>query len=349
MAGGVGTLLVRADAGVRLGIGHVMRCLALAQAWQEAGGRAVFAAAELPEALEARIAAEGAGVERLAVEPGGENDTRETLRAAGRTGARWVVLDGYQFGADVQERLKGGGLQVLAVDDYGHAGRYAANFVLNQNLQATEALYPRIGPSTRLLLGLPYLLLRREFWDWRDWERQTPARARKVLITMGGTDPDNVSLRVMRAVGRLPAEAVEAVAVVGGGNPHRADLEEVARRTPAVELRVDVRDMPALMAWADVAVSAAGSTSWELAFMGLPALCVVLADNQGPTADALGRGGLAWVLGPGSAPMPGQIAAALLELLADRDRRAEMSRRGRGLVDGRGPLRVVEAMLGTGG
>lgn len=347
MNGEIGTLLLRADAGGRLGFGHVMRCLALGQAWQEAGGRAVFAAATLPKSLEARITAEGAVVERLPVEPGGEADARETGRLAGRLGARWVVLDGYQLGVDVQERLKGCGLRVLAVDDYGHARRYAADLVLNQNLQADAALYPHLGPSTRLLLGLPYLLLRREFWGWRGWVRPTPARARKVLVTMGGTDPDNVTLQVVRAVGRLPAGAAEVVAVVGGGNPHGASLEEAARRTPGVELRADVRDMPALMAWADVAVSAAGSTSWELAFMGLPALSVVLADNQAPVAAALEHMGLAWALGEGTTLTLERISAALQELLADQPRRAEMSRRGRALVDGRGSLRVVDAMHAT--
>jgi UDP-2,4-diacetamido-2,4,6-trideoxy-beta-L-altropyranose hydrolase len=344
----IGTLLLRADAGGRLGTGHVMRCLALAQAWQAAGGRVAFASASLPEALEVRILAEGVGVHRLPVEPGGEADTRESLALAGRLGARWAVVDGYQFGAYVQQRLVERGVRVLAVDDYGHAGSYVADLVLNQNLQADAALYCRVQPSTRLLLGLNYLLLRREFWGWRGWARQTPERARKILVTMGGTDPDNVTLQIVRALGRLASEDLEVRVVVGGGNPHRAILEDAVRQTPCVVLCVDVHDIPAQMAWADVAVSAAGSTSWELAFMGVPMLSVVLADNQAPVAAALERGRLAWSLGEGMALNPARLASALRELLADQTCRALMSRRGQALVDGRGAQRAVGEMLKMG-
>jgi spore coat polysaccharide biosynthesis predicted glycosyltransferase SpsG len=166
---------------------------------------------------------------------------------------------------------------------------------------------------------------------------------------MGGTDPDNITMKVVQALGQLPAGTVEARVVVGGDNRHRPELEEAVRRTPGLELRADVRDMPSLMAWADVAVSAAGSTSWELAFMGLPTLSIVLADNQSPVAEALERHRLAWALGEGTAMAPSRVTSALRELLADPRRRAAMSRQGRSFVDGRGPRRVVEAMLGIGG
>src|SRR5262245_47860447 len=99
-------LLLRADAGCRMGTGHVMRCLALAQAWQDAGGRAVFALAGESLPLENRLESEGCPVERLTAEAGSESDARQTTSIARRLGAEWVVVDGYQFGSTFQRVLK---------------------------------------------------------------------------------------------------------------------------------------------------------------------------------------------------------------------------------------------------
>src|SRR4029079_14179248 len=88
------TLVVRADAGERIGTGHVMRCLAISQAWREVGGKTVFVTGPLPAALASRLHAEGADVRHL---PGGD-DAEETIAPAGELGAKWIILDGYAFG-----------------------------------------------------------------------------------------------------------------------------------------------------------------------------------------------------------------------------------------------------------
>lgn len=103
---------------------------------------------------------------------------------------------------------------------------------------------------------------------------------------------------------------------------------------------VDCNDMPALMADADLAVTAGGTTVWELAFMGLPALTIILAENQRSNGDALQKLGIAQNLGWHAGLSPEHIADALKPLLEDRSVRCEMSRRGRDLVDGLGSLRV---------
>jgi UDP-2,4-diacetamido-2,4,6-trideoxy-beta-L-altropyranose hydrolase len=342
-------LLLRADASVRIGTGHIMRCLALAQAWQDAGGVCVFAAAQLPAALRDRLLSEGFRVEGGQVEPGSHDDATWTAEVAVWAGARWVVLDGYVFDAGFQQRLKEGGRSVLVIDDYGHAGRYVADLVVNQNQYARDNLYTAREPSTELLLGTRFALLRREFRKWRGWERPLPDVAHKVLVTLGGSDPDNVTLTVVRALREGPPAGFEAAVVVGGANPHWADLRsEVAGTGDRVQLLTNVIDMPGLMAWADLGVAASGSTSWELAFFGLPTCCVILADNQAPVAEGLHAEGAMVNLGRGAALTSAAVAEALLALAHDPAKRRAMGRRLRALVDGEGCRRVVDAILASG-
>jgi UDP-2,4-diacetamido-2,4,6-trideoxy-beta-L-altropyranose hydrolase len=334
-------LLIRADASPRMGTGHVMRCLALAQAWQP-HGQVRFLSAEITPALQARLAAEGFASVPLAAAPGSAKDADATIAFAHDLGASWVVVDGYQFGSDYQRRLKQASLCVLWIDDYGHAGDYCADLVLNQNLGADAALYARRTPQTRLLLGTRYVLLRREFLAWRDWQREIPQLASKVLVTLGGADPDNVTTPVVEALRGLE---VQAKIVVGGSNPHLEKLKsEIRNQKSEAKLVLDAPNMPELMAWADIAVAAAGSTSWELAFMGLPSLVVALADNQVPIAAALHSEHLSINLGP--EPRTGQrhLAETLLALSESAETRWAMSRRGRSLVDGLGVERTASEL-----
>ena len=199
----MGPLLIRADASVAMGTGHVMRCLALAQAWQDAGGEAFFVATEMLPAIESRLKAERCGVLTLAVPAGGAEDSRATAGLAARLGAAWVVADGYVFGASYYLALKASGLRVLAVDDYGHAESYQVDILLNQNGQVEPRLYEGRAPGVQLLLGSRYVLLRREFGRYLDWRRDVSAIAQRVLITMGGSDPGGVTLTVVRAIQSL--------------------------------------------------------------------------------------------------------------------------------------------------
>jgi UDP-2,4-diacetamido-2,4,6-trideoxy-beta-L-altropyranose hydrolase len=306
-------LLIRADGGEKLGMGHLIRCRALGQAWQDAGGDVRFASS-------------------------GE-DASETAELARKIGAEWVAVDGYHFGAAFVETLQQAGLRVLFIDDYGHAGRYPAELVLNQNLHASDSLYSSRGASTRLLLGPRYVLLRREFLAVRR-RGDTPAAARKVLVTLGGSDPDNVTAKVVRALGQLHMSDLETVVVAGPANPHFATLRKSGMRVVR-----DPGNMADLMAWAGVAVSAAGSTCWELAFMGLPALAIVCAENQHPVAESLHQAGCLESLGEQSMLSGRDIAAALQCLLRSQRMRQSMSERGRALVDGLGAARVIEHML----
>ncbi len=333
-------LLIRADGSALMGTGHVMRCLALAQGWQRTGGRVVFAQAESTSALEQRLRSDGIEVVRLDAIRGSFEDAAQTAELAKERRAS-IVADGYCFGTAWQREIKNSGLWLLLWDDYGQAEHYYADLILNQNLHASPQMYSRREAYTRLILGTRYAQLRREFLEWSNLRRDISAVARKVLVTLGGSDPDNATAKVMQALGRL--REAEAVVVVGGSNRNLASLQcaVMSDQSSPIRLLVDAPNMPKLMAWADVAVSAGGSTAWELAFMGLPSLVIVLSKDQVDIAAALDREGVSVNLGEHRQLSVERLAATLESVLADLPLREQMNRRGRQLVDGLGNCRVT--------
>jgi len=338
-------LTIRADASVRIGTGHVMRCLALAQAWQDAGGRVTFAMRESTPALDARLRAEQCEVVALQGAVGTSEDAENTAAIAHECGAQWLVVDGYGFGADYQRALKQNGCRVLWMDDNGHASPYCADLVLNQNVYANEMLYSDRSDSVRLLLGPRYCLLRREFLKWRSWTRKSTADGARVLITMGGSDPDNRTQSILAALQKFPWPNLTLTVAVGGSNPYHQELQEAARLSdPPAVIVSNSLDMPTTLASADVAIASAGTTCWELCFLGLPALLVVLAENQEGFADELSRRGIARNLGRADCVTPAVIRNALRTLLQSERDRQRMSELGRRLVDGLGSARLVSLM-----
>ena len=332
-------VLVRADASSAIGSGHVMRCLALAKACQDTGGTVSWVMAEGIPALEERLNREGVACTRTQAVPGSSPDAEQTISEARRANAAWVVVDGYRFTPDYVRTLKGSGLRVLFVDDDGRFEFYAADVVLNQNVSATPAMYANREPFTKLLLGLEYVLVRPEFLA-ESRRRELASVGRKVLVTMGGSDPENVTEKVLRALATLD---IDVKVVIGGGNPRRDTLPVMAERISSkIQIEHNPENMAPIMRWADVAISAAGSTCWELAYMGLPAIVTAISSDQQGIAQGLAEQGIALNLDWHANLSEEAIREALISLLHDHERRVQMSERGRKLIDGQGAARVVK-------
>jgi UDP-2,4-diacetamido-2,4,6-trideoxy-beta-L-altropyranose hydrolase len=339
-------LVIRADAGVRMGTGHVMRCLALAQEWQDTGGTVAWVTSCDNERIVERLREEGLVVHRLETDDPGEDWDVTRSFLDGHAGP-CLAVDGYHFDSEYQKRAKEAGYRLLAIDDHAHLDRYCADLVVNQNLHAADLHYV-CEAGTRLLMGPRYALLRREFLKFSRWEREIATGGGKVLVTLGGADPDNVAFTVLDALEQLASSELEVTIVLGLANESaKAIRQRFARSSGKWQLLNSVGWMPELMQWADVAVSGAGITSWEIAFMGLPSLLVVLADNQTATAERLAGCQAAWNLGWHRDLSPAKLARKLRLLLDDAEVRTHMARTGRSLVDGEGGARVVTALAGN--
>lgn len=339
-------LMIRADADAAMGTGHLLRCLALGQGWKDAGGKVIFITTCTNENLLNCLYAEGFSVYPLNGSYPDFQDLQLTKSLLDQHPKAWLVLDGYHFDSFYHRKAREAGRQLLVIDDMGHLPHYYADRVLNQNLPAHEGLYSSREPYTQLLLGTRYVLLRREFLIWKNWKREIPQVARRILVTLGGSDPDNVTLKVIQAIKLIETPGMEVNIIAGPTNPNMEMIEKELSATPPIfHLRSAPEDMPALMAWADVVVSAAGSTIWELAFMGLPGVLLVVAENQRGAAKKLQEKEVFSVLEFEPQWAPQDLAQLLAPLVQRKHLRQRMSQNARLLVDGWGASRVVQAML----
>ncbi len=335
------TVVIRADASVKNGTGHIMRCLALGHALKRDGNEVCFAVKECPDALLKKIKSDSFSILRIKAKAGSIADALELAKSAKRRKSFWIVVDGYHFTDKYQDSIKEAGLHLLFIDDYGHCRTYSADIILNQNLYAGTHFYPEPDTFTRILLGTQYALLRPDFRQYRNWKREISEKAVRILLTLGGSDPDNTTLRLLKALKKLN---FEVKAVVGGANPHLKSLEKEIKKSPDLKILKNVSDMPALMAWADIAITSGGSTCWETCFMGLPNIITYCADNQKPIAMSLDSAGAAINLGHNKDLTEKKFAATLRKLSEDIETRKMMSEKGRLLVDGTGADRVIHIM-----
>jgi UDP-2,4-diacetamido-2,4,6-trideoxy-beta-L-altropyranose hydrolase len=321
-----------------------MRCLALAQAWTRRGGEAVFFLSEEVPGLIQRVQSEGFTV--VAFPQHCANDVTAVLKSGQLENASWVVLDGYSLRARQQQDLLDAGVHVCVIDDDGQSQSYPAHIVLNQNAYAAQAMYHARGEQTELLLGPQFALLRREFLPWISWKRQVSSVARKLLVTLGGSDAAHRSLDVLRAIASGSDLDLEVLLLVGGASAQSDRLAaEAGRMGPRVQVLRSTTEMPKLMAWADLAIAGAGVTAYELCFMGLPALLLVLADNQSAVAGRLTEMGIARYKDARVGFQPEELAEELRGL-SGMKARGGMAQRSRELVDGLGADRACAAMLG---
>lgn len=332
-------------------MGHVMRCLALAETWQRTAASAEFLTSCSSAHVDRRITSAGVGYSSLArphPDPGDLSATLERLTQLTRRDGRrpWLVLDGYHFDTPYQERVREAGWRVLVVDDRVLSTRCHATLLLNQNLNAERLIHPSPGDALQLL-GNRYVLLHPAFMAWRDWQRSIPVVARKVLVTLGGGDPNNVTLKVLRALERVNVNELEVTVAVGAVNPHLEVLEAyVASSRLRTRMVLDAQNMPELMSESDVAVATGGSTYWELAFMGLPTFVLVLAENQRGNAEGAHEAGAACTVDDPNRPIEAELASHLTRLCTDQKLRRKLSRCAQALVDGEGCTRVLTTVSG---
>lgn len=332
-----GQVLIRCDAGPTLGSGHVMRCLALARALTERGTAVTFAStAQTFETVPTLAVSQ---YPSIALER--PLDTDE-IAARGPT---WdaVVVDHYALDARHEAALRRVAPVVAVIDDLADRA-HDCDVLCDQTIGRTDADYAPLVPSTAAVyLGADYALLQPAFAQNRPAALAARAERRpvsRVLISLGMTDIGGITAWATKAALASDLDAEFAVAV-GSRAPSMPALKALAASDRRVVLYPDCEDMCALMVASDLAIGAGGMTSWERCCLGLPAIVLVLAENQARNARHLARLGAVELLPERD---PSALAAAIRRLAANADARAEMSRAAAALTDGKGAQRLADIL-----
>jgi UDP-2,4-diacetamido-2,4,6-trideoxy-beta-L-altropyranose hydrolase len=327
----------RCDASPELGGGHVARCLALADAVASTGWRTAFAVGPGTKEVVPRLSAASAEVRTIDGKP-------DALASAWPEGAGLLVVDHYGLDARFERGCRPWAKRVLAVDDLADR-EHDADWLVDPTPGHEAALYQtRVPAACQIAAGARFAPIRPEFLRRREQalaRRVQSGPVRRILVSMGTTDPANATMVALEALS-IAKLGAEIDVVLGAAAPHRA---EILRRLPEnARLSLDVADMADRIAAADIAIGAGGVSALERCCLGLPTVTIVIADNQRGATVGISHAGAALVLSEGP-PSAGAVADAIRRLADDKTRRA-MSAAAARLCDGRGIARLLVTLAG---
>lgn len=360
-------VVFRADASLDIGTGHVMRCLTLADALSVKGVECCFISRDLQGNLIEQTRQRGytvhvlpgsEGKQAVSQEPfhaawlgvSWEVDAAESLPYLRELNPTWLVVDHYALDSRWEVATRECWQRLFVIDDLADRA-HIADVLLDQNLGRNASDYESLLPThAQRLVGPRYALLRPEFSELRPYslERRKSGELRHILISLGGVDKDNATGAVLRTLRSCPLPDDCTITVIMGSHaPHLDDINALAAEMPwPTNVAINVNDMAKRMAEADLAIGAAGSTSWERCCLGLPSLMLVLADNQDEIARQLHRYGAAINVGNIKRhDWEFCFINGLSYFLDDTAMRLKVIKSSSEVSDGRGAFFIVENIL----
>lgn len=321
-----------------------MRCLTLAEDLIKQGMEVFFITRDLPGNMAFYIQEKGYPVLLLSSFESSNNsefdhisdhwrdDAAETVQAILQNkedgSESLLVVDHYSLDQKWEQALRAYVDQVMVIDDLANR-RHDCDSLLDQNYyKAMNERYRGLVPDhCQLLLGPKHALLRQEFYKAKRHLRQRDGKVRRVLIFFGGSDPTHETVKTLEALKILGRPDIITDVVVGSSNPQRVEVEAICTSMPFARFHCQVGNMAELMAGADLAVGAGGTTSLERCFLGLPTLVITVADNQVETTRDLAETGAIWYLGESETVSWKQLAETIQEASNEPQKLVEMSRK----------------------
>lgn len=336
----------RTDGSLSIGIGHVMRCLALATELRRRGDDCVFLMRNLKGSAADIVADAGFPVVSLACGPDWRDDADQTLAAIGEEPVNWLLVDHYGLAAEWEEVVRSKARRVAVIDDLADR-RHACDLIIDHNIgRQREDYAPLVPEGTECLVGSEYALLRAPFASLRQAHDAKGATRmpRHMLVALGGGDSTEVTRAVLASMQDFSfPEGFRLTVVVGSPVDALDEVRRAAGRLScATEVICNPPDFPELLAASDIAIGAGGVTALERCCLGIPSIIVVIAENQRRGAMELGSLGAASVISDVShigSRLPGMLASLLDPAVA-----AAMSACAMTVADGLGIRRVVDIM-----
>ena len=344
-------IAIRVDASVQIGTGHFMRCLTLADALKQQGAQIRFVSHRVPEQLRKLLDARGYELALLnksqsegttdrflhssLLGSSQARDATETIQALSDLTWDWLVVDHYALDADWESAMRPAVGKIMVIDDLADR-LHDCDLLLDQNrYEGLQRRYEGLVPDhCERLLGPRYALLRPEFAAARKTLRRRDGRVRRIFVFFGGSDLSNETAKALEAIRLMNRSDIAVDVVVGASNPRGDQIREICQRMPNTCFHLQVENMAELMALADLAIGAGGTTTWERCCLGLPTLALVLADNQREVVEAMSAAGAMRNVGWHADVTSTGLAEALRMALASPDSLNAMSERSLDIMGG---------------
>lgn len=338
-------VVFRVDASLKVGAGHLMRCLALAETLRECGVETGFICRELVGNLIDLLKQKAMPVIVLPAARGSADtamDAEQSIVALNGEQTDWLVVDHYGLDMAWETRLRPHVGKLMVIDDLA-SRHHDCDVLLDQNYSVAgdQRYVGLVPPACHMLLGPEYALLRKEFKQMRTHLAPRLHQLKKILVFFTSGDDQGETLKAMQGI-ELFGHAVFVDVVTGSANPDNAWIKKkCAELDWGYHCQIDY--MPALIAGADLVIGAGGSSNWERCAVGAPALVTILADNQAPIALALDGAGVIRNLGWNGKLQAADYTVALYAL-SDQSL-ARMSEKALALVDAQGAERIAKVLL----
>lgn len=324
-------VLIQADANSKMGVGHVMRCVALAQYLKEQNVYVRFLSEIENPNLAQYLKDQKFDIHLIPYGSVGGDQKFELLLKEIVDGFDWVISDYYRFGEIHHKKISEMNVKLLVISDAPPYSKYA-DLVLNHALQESSS-------SRRLLLGTQYALIRQELIET---QKDKKRGSQNLLVTLGGGLHSAVLEKIIKSI-HLITQFKLKVKIISGFSPELKNMD-IRRATHEIEYSTNPLEIHKLYDWADLSISAGGGTSWELCFFGIVGLIGILAENQIPIVQQLNQNGVFKSVGWYRDQSETSLARELNKFLSDAALIPQMRSRAQGLVDGKGPQRIFEAM-----
>ena len=334
-------LVIRVDAGPRIGMGHYVRCLALAQHWCLYGGQASI----LTNIADERIG-EAPGISFLKT-LGAATNPDQLIELLKRQSAKWSVIDGECFDEVFLAKIAKTGIKILFLDDNAFLTSYPVNLLLNQNIFSAPTMYTG-KTKAKLLLGENYTLLRTNLLEREIRNRKHPDVATKLLVTFGGADPLQLTESFLSNYIGLSSDnelrKISIRLVVGQMNSSFKTIKLLSKQLPNCCVLNGVTNMEDHMRWSDIALSSGGSTVWELSFYQTPMVLIPVSASEEKIARHMEVNNAAIIIkDPIKTSFQG-VFERLNALIENKEHRLSLGDKAGNLIDGKGAVRVIDAM-----
>jgi len=343
-------IVFRTDASVKIGSGHVIRCLTLALFMREQGWNCKFVSNKHEGNLIDKISSYGFEVYVLedfpesSSSPNWQNDALQTKKSINSETIDWLVVDHYELDERWEKELRPHVKKIFVIDDLANR-KHFCDVLLDQNLVSNFKTRYKflVNKSCRTLLGPKFALLQEEFQLIRETMRRVDKIA-SILVYFGGSDIHNLTGKTIEAFQKLDRGGIRLNVVLGFDSPNMDSIRKQIEKDERIRLHNTLPSLAPWMEQSDLAIGAAGATTWERCCLGLPSLVITVADNQKAVAEELGRRGLIKYLGHHDSVSSSSLYSALEECLEVK-LLDDWSKDCMDLVDGLGTRRVCSALM----